>query len=147
MAKREDLACRIGLVVLMAAGTAACVSRAGLETAAIAPDPNTEIGRAMIEATRNPGPYLQFSDIPKVPAVAQVKVAPPDGQARLASERDAFATQLAALPKSSQPLTELEAARLRALIAVQPAPENNAVQTEAFARQLRQRAKPPPAPR
>ena len=48
-------------------------------------------------------------------------------------------------PGASQ--EDIERLEDRALIAIQPAPENSTAQTEAFARQLRQRAKPPPAPR
>jgi hypothetical protein len=147
MATRDFPIGRLGLVVVAAAGMTACVSRAGLETSAAPVDPNSRVGQAMIEAMRNPGPYPKFSDIPKVPA-DMAKPAPfADVVAPLKAQGAALGAQVAALPAKSPERSEVEAARLRALVAIDPPPADATARAEAFAQSLRQRAKPPPAPR
>jgi hypothetical protein len=125
----------------------ACVSRAGLESSAAPADPNSRIGQAMIEAARNPGPYPKFSDIPKVPADMAQPAPFAEVIAPLIAQRVALAAEVTALPEKSPERTEREAARLRALLAIEPPPADAAARAEAFAQALRQRAKPPPAPR
>ena len=125
----------------------ACVSRAGLETSAAPVDPNSRIGQAMIEAMRNPGPYPKFSDIPKVPANMASPAPFAEVIAPLVAQRAALGSQVASLPQASPAQTEVDAARLRALVAIDPPPADAAARAEAFARSLRERAKPPPAPR
>jgi hypothetical protein len=147
MATRDFPIGRLGLVVVAAAAMTACVSRAGLETSAAPVDPNSRVGQAMIEAMRNPGPYPKFSDIPKVPA-DMAKPAPfADVVAPLKAQGAALGAQVAALPAKSPERSEVEAARLRALVAIDPPPADATARAEAFAQSLRQRAKPPPAPR
>jgi hypothetical protein len=147
MATRDFPIGRLGLVVVAAAGMTACVSRAGLETSAAPVDPNSRVGQAMIEAMRNPGPYPKFSDIPKVPA-DMAKPAPfAEVVAPLKAKGAALGAQVAALPATSTQVSEREAARLRALVAIDPPPADATARAEAFAQSLRQRAKPPPAPR
>ena len=147
MATRDFPIGRLGLVVVAAAGMTACVSRAGLETSATPVDPDSRIGQAMIEATRNPGPYPKFSDIPKVPADAAPALSFAEAVAPLEAKRAALAANVAALPAASSELTDREAARLRALLAIEPPPADASARAEAFAQSMRQRAKPPPAPR
>lgn len=147
MAKLDGPVSRLGLAVLAAASVSACVSRAGLERAAPSPDANTVLGQAMIEAARNPGPYPKFSDIPKVPAVADQSTAWQENAARVQSDATTLAAQIAALPPATPQLTEAEAARLRSMGFIAPPSANATAETEAFARSLRNRAKPPPAPR
>ena len=125
----------------------ACVSRAGLESSAAPVDPNSRIGQAMIEAARNPCPYPKFSDIPKVPADMAHPTPFAELVAPLEAQRAALAAQVTALPTASAAVSEREAARLRALIAIEPPHADAAARAEAFAQALRQRAKPPPAPR
>ena len=147
MATRDFSIGRLGLVVLAAAGMTACVSRAGLETSAAPVDPNSRIGQAMIEAMRNPGPYPKFSDIPKVPADMVAPRPFAEVVAPLKAQAAALGGQVAALPPASRDVSEREAARLRALVAIDPPPADAVARAEAFAQSLRQRAKPPPAPR
>ena len=147
MATRDFPIGRLGLVVVAAAGVTACVSRAGLETSAAPVDPNSRIGQAMIEATRNPGPYPKFSDIPKVPADIAQPLSFAEVVAPLEAKRAALAANVTALPAASSELTEREAARLRALVAIDPPPADASARAEAYAQSMRQRAKPPPAPR
>jgi len=147
MAIRDIPVGRLGLVVLAAAGVTACVSRAGLETSAAPVDPNSRIGQAMIEAMRNPGPYPKFSDIPKVPADMAQPAPFAEVIAPLIAQRVALAAEVTALPEKSPERTEREAARLRALLAIEPPPADATARAEAYAESLRQRAKPPPAPR
>jgi hypothetical protein len=147
MAIRDIPVGRLGLVVLAAAGVTACVSRAGLETSASPVDPNSRIGQAMIEAMRNPGPYPKFSDIPKVPADMAQPAPFAEVIAPLIAQRVALAAEVTALPEKSPERTEREAARLRALLAIEPPPADATARAEAYAESLRQRAKPPPAPR
>ena len=147
MGKRDIPVGRLGLVVIAAAGMTACVSRAGLETSAAPLDPNSRIGQAMIEAMRNPGPYPKFSDIPKVPADMASPAPFAEVIAPLVAQRTALGSQVASLPQASPALTEIDAARLRALVAIEPPPADATARAEAFARSLRERAKPPPAPR
>ena len=147
MGKRDIPVGRLGLVVVAAAGMTACVSRAGLETSAAPVDPNSRIGQAMIEAMRNPGPYPKFSDIPKVPANMASPAPFAEVIAPLVAQRAALGSQVASLPQASPAQTEVDAARLRALVAIDPPPADAAARAEAFARSLRERAKPPPAPR
>jgi hypothetical protein len=147
MAIRDIPVGRLGLVVLAAAGVTACVSRAGLETSAAPVDPDSRIGQAMIEAMRNPGPYPKFSDIPKVPADMAQPAPFAEVIAPLIAQRAALAADVTALPERSPERTEREAARLRALLAIEPPPADASARAEAYAESLRQRAKPPPAPR
>jgi hypothetical protein len=147
MAIRDIPVGRLGLVVLAAAGVTACVSRAGLETSASPVDPNSRIGQAMIEAMRNPGPYPKFSDIPKVPADMAQPAPFAEVIAPLIAQRVVLAAEVTALPEKSPERTEREAARLRALLAIEPPPADATARAEAYAESLRQRAKPPPAPR
>jgi hypothetical protein len=147
MGKRDTPLGRLGLVVVAAAGMTACVSRAGLESSAAPIDPNTRIGQAMIEAMRNPGPYPKFSDIPKVPADMAVPAPFAEVIAPLVAQRAALGAEVASLPQASPAQTEVDAARLRALVAIEPPPADATARAEAWARSQKDRAKPPPAPR
>lgn len=147
MAKRDNPVGRLGLVVIAAAGMTACVSRAGLETSASPVDPNSRIGQAMIEATRNPGPFPKFSDIPKVPAEMANPPSFTEVVAPLKAQRAVLASRVEAMPAASPSLSDRDAARLRALVAIEPPAADARARTEAFAQSLKQRAKPPPAPR
>jgi hypothetical protein len=147
MATRDFPIGRLGLVVVAAAGMTACVSRAGLESSAAPVDPDSRIGQAMIEAARNPGPYPKFSDIPKVPADMVHPASFAELVAPLEAQRAALAAHVGALPTASSDVTQAEAARLRALIAIEPPAADATARAEAYAQSLRQRAKPPPAPR
>lgn len=147
MGKRDIPVGRLGLVVVAAAGMAACVSRAGLESSAAPVDPNSRIGQAMIEAMRNPGPYPKFSDIPKVPADMAAPAPFAEVVAPLVAQRTALAAEVASSPQASPAQTEVDAARLRALVAIEPPPADATARAEAWARSQRDRAKPPPAPR
>lgn len=101
----------------------------------------------MIEASRNPGPYPKFSDIPKVPAEMTNPRPFAEVVAPLIAQRAALAGDLAARPAPSQTVSDRDDQRLRALLAIEPPAANATARTEAYAQSLRQRAKPPPAPR
>ena len=66
---------------------------------------------------------------------------------KLKAQGAALGAQVAALPVASPERSEVEAARLRALNAIDPPPADAIARAEAYAESLRQRAKPPPAPR
>lgn len=101
----------------------------------------------MIEAMRNPGPYPKFSDIPKVPSDMAEPKPMAEVTAPVLAQAAALRAHVAALPAAGQSLTDRDAARLRALRAIEPPPANAAAQANAFAQSLRRRATPPPAPR
>ena len=101
----------------------------------------------MIEAMRNPGPYPKFSDIPKVPADMAAPAPFAEVVAPLVAQRTALAAEVASSPQASPAQTEVDAARLRALVAIEPPPADATARAEAWARSQRDRAKPPPAPR
>jgi hypothetical protein len=110
--------------------------------------PNAPVARDVAAASRHPGPYPKFSEIPKLPrdvrppsawraAVADVK----RSQAKLESE-------IAALPPPQTDTAAFAAAaQARRPTDAEPPGPNSAAETEDYARTLRERATPPPPPR
>jgi hypothetical protein len=134
----------------LAVGASACVLPSKVRNASNSPiDPNSPVARDVAYASKHPGPYPSFSDIPSLPddlrPASAWRAAVMDTQRRRA-ELDA---QVAALPPP-QTGTEAYAAQHRAKLAGESgdaAPPDAAQQTEAFAQSLRERATPPPPPK
>jgi hypothetical protein len=112
-------------------------------------DPSSPIAQDVIRASRTPGPYPKFADIPKVPTdvrpTSEWRADIKDMQQR----QSTLQAEVAALPPLPSQTTEAFAGQKRAQISGAPASAAPAdkQQTEAEARALRKRATPPPPPR
>jgi hypothetical protein len=112
---------------------------AGFRTAAV--DPASPVYQDVMTATRSPGPYPKFSDIPKTPTDVRSVSAWAASIARVKSDQARLETAVADMPPAPTD-TESFAAEARSQ-AQAPAPAASGP-TEADAQSLRARATPPP---
>lgn len=128
----------------------ACASVAKFEpgtTAAI--DPSSPAAAAVAEATKNPGPWPTFADIPQIPTDLRDAAT---WRAAVDDQRGAGAQTLASTAEDTWSLTATEAFRERAqadidAVRVHAPTDAEVAESEAYARALRARATPPPSPR
>ena len=143
-------AARLALIAGLALGASACVLPAKVRGMSNLPvDPNSPVAKDVIEASRHPGPYPSFADIPEVPTdirpVSEWRAAVLDlkhRQARLGAEAGALPPALTD--------TDAYAALHRSKAGAQPTdipPEDAEQRTRAYAQSLRERATPPPPPK
>ena len=132
------------------AGLSACALPqrfGGPSTATV--DPKSPVAKDVLNASRHPGPYPRFSDIPEVPTdirpASEWRVAVTD----LTRRKAVLDADAAALPPALTD-TEAYAAQHRSKVGAQPgevAPPDAEQQTKAYAQSLRERATPPPSPK
>jgi hypothetical protein len=136
------------LRLLACAGAAAMLAACGSSPFATAPvDPASPVAAEVASMAKTHGPYPKFSDIPPVPSDQRPVRA-------FGREADKLETAAAKLERETAPgtwtLDQTAAFAARAqrdagpAVAVDPA---SRAATEAFARQIRERATPPPSPR
>lgn len=140
-------ACRRALLFGAAAWLCGCQTPsqiAGFRTAAV--DPKSPVYQDVMNATRHPGPYPKFQDIPKTPTDIRPASAWAVAIADIKSDRAKVDSAVAALPP---PATDAESFAVNARTQAQ-APEAAAPPTEAsaeahdYAQSLKARATPPP---
>ncbi len=125
------------------AGCAVSGQVAGLRTAAV--DPTSPVYQDVMNATRHPGPYPKFSEIPKIPTDVRSPTAWAAAVAAVKLDKTRLEEGVAALPPppaDSEAFAANERTQTSAPAAA-PAPDA-AVQTQAYADSLRKRAIPPP---
>lgn len=154
MARKSDRlavpwAGRASLVVLLAAGASGCVLPSKMTgTSALAVAPDSQVARDVAYAQRHPGPYPKFTEIPALPTdvrpSSEYRAAVLDMQQRRAS----LEQQANALPPPPDD-TETLAGGLQSRLpqGAEAPPEDSQQQTEAYGRDLRARATPPPPPK
>ncbi len=138
------------LLAIAAAGlAAACVSAPKERVATAKPlDPNSPVVRDVEAASRHPGPYPRFADIPATPKDVRPSA---DWRKAVAAQRAVGAAtdkEVVELPTTlSDTEAYAETARSRAAGHESDAPSaSTREQTEAYAAAQRARATPPPAP-
>ena len=117
---------------------------AGFHTAAV--DPNSPVYQDVMNATRHPGPYPTFSDIPKTPTDIRPVAAWAVAVADIKSDRSNLDSAVAALPPPAAD-TESFAANARTEAAAPAAaapPAEAAADAQDYAQSLKARATPPP---
>lgn len=137
---------RLALAAGAAGLLSACVSAPDLEAGSrIAPD--SPLTAAIAKAQADPSPFPKFTDIPNAPTDLRPKADWARDAAALSNSAAALAQATAASPEMPDPgawarqvMAEsgLDAAKV-------PGPET-AAEIEAYARELRERATPPPPP-
>ena len=109
--------------------------------------PNSAVSQAIAESRTQPGPYPTFATFPKKPTDMRAAATWEQGRASLNAE----AAQLAAVASapSEIPDPDAYAKRVRATAGLDaipvPGPTTGA-ELDAYARELRERATPPPPP-
>ncbi len=110
-------------------------------------DPKSPVYQDVMYATRHPGPYPQFSDIPKTPTDVRPVSAWAEAVASIKHDKASLDSSVGALPALP---TDTETFAANSRTAVQPpapadaAPPDTPDQAQAYAQSLRQRATPPP---
>jgi hypothetical protein len=109
--------------------------------------PGSAVDKAVAEAKTHPGPAPTFAQFPKKPTDMRPAASWTQGTAALKAE----AAQLTAVVNqpAEMPDPDAYAKRLRAasgLDQITPPGPENAAQLDAYARELRERATPPPLP-
>ena len=112
-------------------------------------DPQSPVYQDVMAATRHPGPYPQFADIPKIPTDVRPVSAWAAAVADVEHDRTSVTSAVAALPPVP---TDTESFASNALGEAKPPaaeapPPDSADQSQAYAQSLRQRATPPPKSR
>ena len=117
---------------------------AGFRTAAV--DPASPVYQDVMQATRNPGPYPKFSDIPKIPKDVRPAAAWAVAVADVRHDKARLDEGVAALPPAATD-TESFAANARGEAkepTAEAPPADSADQISAYAQSLKARATPPP---
>ena len=110
-------------------------------------DPASPVYHDVMYATRHPGPYPKFSDIPPIPTDVRPVSAWAQAMASIEQDKVQIDSAVASLPPAP---TDTEAFAANARSQAQPpavadaAPPGGADQSQAYAESLRQRATPPP---
>jgi hypothetical protein len=110
-------------------------------------DPSSPVYQDVMSATRHPGPYPQFSDIPKIPTDIRPVSAWAQAVASIKHDKaglDASVAALPAPPADTQAFAANARSAARPPAAADAAPPNTPDQAQAYAQSLRQRATPPP---
>ena len=143
---------RLAVALAAAALAGGCFSPGKLQSAASRPyvvDPNSPVARDVAYASKHPGPFPRFAEIPKVPTDIRPVSAWREAVDDLKSRKAELDQEAADLPP---PLSDTEpyAAGARSRAAADPAdvaPPDAPQQTESYAQSLRERATPPPTPK
>ena len=114
---------------------------AGFRTAAV--DPKSPVYQDVMNATRHPGPYPKFSDIPKTPTDIRPVSAWAVAIADIKADRSRLDSAVAALPPAAAD-TEAFAANARTQAQAPAPPAEAAAETQDYAQSLKARATPPP---
>jgi len=136
-----------GGAAIAVASLCACATEADIaKRSQIAP--GSAVAQAIDQARMQPGPYPTFATFPKKPTDMRPAATWEQGRANLNAE----AAKLAAVANApaEMPDPEAFAKRLRAtagLDDVQVPGPNTAAELDAYARDLRERATPPPPPK
>ena len=130
-----------------AASLAACQlpqQAAGFHAAAV--DPASPVYKDVMEASRHPGPYPKFSDIPEIPADVRPAPAWAVAVADVKADKARLENGVAALPAPPADTDAFAAASRDQAHApdVQAPSDETAAQSQAYAQSLRARATPPP---
>ncbi len=142
-------ASRLAILAGAAIGMAGCVLPKSLTGPSKLPvDATSPVAQEVIKASKTPGPYPTFAEIPPLPTDVRPPSAYAAAVADVREERQTLNAQAGALPPPPTD-TESYASRGRSLTegAGEPAPSDAQQQTEAYANSLRERATPPPAPK
>ena len=119
---------------------------AGFRTAAV--DPSSPVYQDVMNATRHPGPYPSFSDIPKTPTDLRPVAAWAVAVADIKSDRTTLDSAVAALPPPPADTESFAANAKSEAAAPAPAaaspPAEAAADTQDYAQSLKARATPPP---
>ena len=121
---------------------------AGLSEAPV--DPSSPVAQDVIRASRHPGPYPRFADIPATPTDLRPATGWRDAIQNMQQQQATLGAQIAALPPVAPDTSEAYAAETRGRLGPAPsevAPPDARQQTEAEAQALRERATPPSPPR
>jgi hypothetical protein len=129
------------------ASLCACATEADIaKRSQIAPD--SAVSKAIAEAQAHPGAYPTFAQFPKKPT--DIRAAGSWDQARASLSADAAKLTAVANQTVEMPDPDAYAKRLRATAGLDaipvPGPET-AAELDAYARELRERATPPPPPK
>ncbi|HET9160741.1 MAG TPA: hypothetical protein VFN88_09015 [Caulobacteraceae bacterium] len=135
------------IAVLTAAGLAACATPSDIakRSQIVAGSP---VDKAIADAQAHPGPAPTFAQFPKKPTGMR----PPSSWSQSESSLKVEAAQLAVVADSPPEIADPETygKQLRAqsgLDQIEPPGPNNTAEIEAYARELRERATPPPPPK
>jgi hypothetical protein len=109
--------------------------------------PGSPVAKAIAEARAHPGPMPSFAQFPKKPTDMRPAASWIQGEAALKNEARELAAVAVAPVEISDPDAYAKALRAESgLDQVQPPGPNNAAELDAYARELRERATPPPPP-
>jgi len=134
------------LAIASTAGAAGCSIGPGFQTA-LTPSPSAEVQAAIDSATMSDIDFPTFADIPAMPRDQRTAEQWQAAEDALRAEAAALDRQVAAMPTveaAHAVNTAAFDALARRLAAVPPAPVNARAQAEAFARDMKARATPPP---
>lgn len=142
-------AARLLFVACATAGLAGCILPAKMRGMNDLPvDPKSPVAQEVINASKHPGPYPKFADIPPTPTDVRPPQAWRAAVLDLKAKKAVLDAQVADLPP---PATDTEAfaaqKRGQAESDLRAGAPDAAQQTEAYARTLRERATPPPPPK
>jgi hypothetical protein len=123
-----------------------CASESDLaRRSQIAPD--SPVAMAIAEVQAHPSPYPSFADFPKTPTGMRLPVAWEEGRHQLAVAGDELAKISAAPAEMPDPAAFARQLRAASGLDQVPVPgPDAAAELEAYARELRERATPPPPP-
>ena len=105
---------------------------------------NSPAAQAILEKSRQPGRYPTFQEIPPVPRDVRPAEAWRQSVAEAKAGNTALQAEAAANPAT---LTDSEGWAARQAAAATPPPTPDQTPTEEYARELRERATPPPRPK
>lgn len=148
-AERRNRLLRLGLCAGAALGACGCVAAPDLRPLSAGDvNPNSSVAAEVDAASRSPGPYPRFEDIP--PVATDVRTVPQWRQAVISewAIRRQTEAEAAAIPfvlAGSEAWAESMRAKIPQGETVLP-PPNSGLETEAFANSERARATPPPPP-
>ena len=131
-------------------GAAACLAGCSLPSQVAgfrspAMDPQSPVYQDVMAATRHPGPYPRFADIPKIPTDVRPASAWAVAVADVQHDKTSVETSIAALPPVPTDTESFAAnARTQAAPPAAEAPPPDSTEAQAYAQSLRQRATPPP---
>ncbi len=146
--RMESTAIRPVLAAVLAAGAAGCSNLASFSMGELPVPAGSPVAVAALQAVRNPGPYPTFAGIPEL---AEGETAPTPIAAAPLDDRDQRIQQakaaLAAIPPGVPGEAEAFAAQLQSTFnGLTPVTDAELADMEAFIRQARARATPPPPP-
>ena len=140
---------RLVFAMSAAASASGCVLPAKMRgVSPLGVDASSQVARDVAYANKDPGPYPKFSQIPRLPTDVPSPTTYRERVLAVKQDQAVLEAQAKALPPPDAGADSL-ATDLRSRLPDQSEapPEGSAEQTDAYARALRERATPPPAPR